>query len=478
MTENHPSHKNNTKGWLGLWLGLTGVAIILVTAGELLTHSLTSRPLMQAELSPQEAAVFDNERISGQGPQFSELTRPVNVLVMGMSVLSSDIQSSPKKTKNLKYLPQVNSFNGLSDVMLLLRFDPEKKKIIMLSIPRDTRVYTEDHGVKKINAANIQGGLALSAKTVSQLLGGVEIDRYVRINVLGVSKLIDALGGVTVDVPKDMKYQDDSQHLYINLKAGKQHLNGDKTLQLLRYRHDGLGDIGRVQRQQMVTKSLIEQTLNPSLIGRLPEIIKVIQSHIDTNLTVEELMTLAGFGMQNNGSNNVEMFMLPGRYSQKGELDASYWIPDSDRITAMMTERFDLEPVQTSQASSPSTLQIDIQDTTLSDRTSVQDFITKLQQAGYTNVYVSNSWSESVDVTKIVAQQTDSASAEAIRNILGFGEVQVPNTPYLDSHITIVLGKDWLDQQDSGFQLSTIHQKVQQPQINTDEYLLYTDENP
>ncbi|MGH8001718.1 MAG: LCP family protein, partial [Brasilonema sp.] len=194
VTKNHHSRNYNTKAWLGLCLGLTGLTIISVIAGELLTNSLTSRPLMQADLSPQEAAVFDSDLRSAQHRrypiweqrlQFSELTRPVNILVMGMSVLSSDIQSTSKETKNLKYLPQVNSFNGLSDVMLLLRFDPQKKKIIMLSIPRDTRVSIEGHGVKKINATNVQGGLSLSAKTVSELLGGVGIDRYVRVNVLG-----------------------------------------------------------------------------------------------------------------------------------------------------------------------------------------------------------------------------------------------------------------------------------------------------
>lgn len=476
-TKNHRLNNSNTKSWLGFCLGFTGLAIVSVIGGELLIFSLNSKPLMQAALSPQEAAIFDSNRILEQKLQFSELTRPVNILVMGMSVLSSDIQNPPKEAKNLKYLPQVNSFNGLSDVMLLLRFHPEKKKIIILSIPRDTRVPIEGHDTRKINAANVQGGLALSAKTVTQLLGGVEIDRYVRINVLGVSKLIDALGGVTVDVPKDMKYQDHSQHLYINLKAGKQHLNGDKALQLLRYRHDGLGDIGRVQRQQMVMKSLMEQTLNPKIVGRFPEIIKVIQAHIDTNLTVEELMTLAGFGMQNKDS-NVEMFTVPGRYSQKGEFDSSYWIPDSDRIAAMMTQNFDLEPVKTLQASDPSTLQIDIEDTTLSDRTSVQDLVTKLQQAGYINVYVSNSWSEPVSVTEILAQQTDSANAEAIRKILGFGKVQAPSTPEINSHITIVLGKDWLSQQYSDFHLSTIHQTIKEPQINTDEYVLDPNEKP
>jgi len=86
----------------------------------------------------------------------------------------------------------------------------------------------------------------------------------------------DALGGVTVYVPKDMKYQD-SQHLYINLKAGKHHLNGNQALQLLRFRYDENGDIGRIQRQQILMRALMEQALNPATLSRLPKILSVIQ---------------------------------------------------------------------------------------------------------------------------------------------------------------------------------------------------------
>jgi LCP family protein required for cell wall assembly len=103
-----------------------------------------------------------------------------------------------------------------------------------MSIPRDTRTYVRG-SLTKLNEANRYGGPSLAAESVSDLLGGVAIDRYVRINVQGVEKLVDALGGVTVNVPKDMKYQDDSQHLYINLKAGEQTLTGDQALQFLRF---------------------------------------------------------------------------------------------------------------------------------------------------------------------------------------------------------------------------------------------------
>jgi LCP family protein required for cell wall assembly len=440
--QNASSHKSGR--WLWFWVAMSGIAMVSATAGALLAVSLTSTPLMQASLSADEAAVFDGDRISGSGLRFSELTRPVNILIMGMSVLPPDVRNPSGETKNLRYLPQVNSFDGLSDVMLLIKFDPEKKKLVMLSIPRDTRIEIEGHGLKKINSTNVFGGPALTAKTVSNLVNGVGIDRYIRINVLGVGKLIDALGGVTVYVPKDMKYQDDSQHLYINLKKGKQHLNGEQALQLLRFRHDENGDIGRIQRQQMVMRALMDQSLNPATLTQLPKILNVVKEHIDTNLTVEELLALAGFGVRTNRS-NMQMLMLPGRFSQKGEFNASYWLPDKERINSMITQHFEVQTEDsTPQVVNPASLRIAIQDSTGSDKANLRPLIRALEKSGYTNVYVAKSWGEPLDVTHIVAQQGDGSSAESIRNTLGIGEVRVESTGNLGSDISIQVGKDWL----------------------------------
>jgi polyisoprenyl-teichoic acid--peptidoglycan teichoic acid transferase len=449
--DNKSSQKTKSGRWLWFWVGMSGIAMISATAGALLAVSLTSTPLMQASLSPEEAAVFDNDRISGSGLRFSELTRPVNILVMGMSVLPPDVKNPPQEAKNQRYLPQVNSFDGLSDVILLIRFDPQNKKVTMISVPRDTRVSVDGFGKQKINATNREGGPALSAKTTSELLGGVGIDRYVRINVLGVAKLIDALGGVTVTVPKDMKYQDDSQHLYINLKAGKQHLSGEKTLQLLRYRHDELGDIGRIQRQQMVLRSLMDQTLNPATLARLPQILNVIQENIDTNVSVEELFALVGFSTRTNRS-NMQMLLVPGRFSEKGEYDASYWLPDEEGINKMMAKHFEVQTNKTSQSTAQKTdasnLKIAIQDSTGTPNANLQTLVDALQKAGYRNVYIVQSkvQLQPLEVSNIVAQQGDGESAENIRNSLGFGEVRVESTGYLNSDITIQVGKDWLQE--------------------------------
>ncbi len=321
-----------------LWRKMGTIAIISAVAGALFGIFLNSKPFLQASPNPQEADFFESNAVS-QG-QFLQLNRPVNILVMGMSVLPPDTQNASEDTKDLGYLPQVNSFDGLSDVMLLIRFDPKNNKLNILSIPRDTRSKIKGYGSRKINAANRLGGPYLSAQSVSNLLGNVEINGYVRINVLGVGKLIDALGGVTVNVPKDLKYKDDSQHLYINLKAGEQHLDGDQALQLLRFRNDGRGDIGRIERQQMVMQALMEQALNPAILLRSPIILSTIKENIDTNLTLDSLLTLLSFGVGINRS-NIQMLTLPGRVSTRKEFVASYWLPDEEKIQEMMARYFD-----------------------------------------------------------------------------------------------------------------------------------------
>ena len=428
--------------WIWLSLALVGVAGVSASTGAMLAVSMGSKPLLQSQLSPEEAAVFEDSDpiLTGNSLRLPTLTRPVNILVLGVKVLTSDLDMP---TEDQGYHALVNSFEGLSDTMLLLRFNPRTEELVVLSVPRDTRALVSG-SLTKINEANRQGGPALTAESVSNLLGGVAIDRYVRINVQGVEKLIDALGGVTVDVPKDMKYQDDSQHLYINLKAGRQNLDGDQALQFLRFRYDEHGDIGRVQRQQMMMRAVIEQTLNPATIGRLPKILSVIQSHVDTNLSVEELLALVGYGAQTSRS-DVQMLMLPGSFSSPQEYSRSYWLPNYSSIDTMVDQYFGLNTLQTTEAASPAYLRVVIQDST-GDDVAVQSMVDTLYDSGYRNVIVGRSLNQPMTETKIVAQRGDRNSASLLHRFLGVGEVRVESTGDLDSDITIQLGEDWLAQ--------------------------------
>jgi LCP family protein required for cell wall assembly len=440
--------------WLLIGLGLTGVAMASATAGAILAVSLSATPLKQSKLTPEQAAVFSQQdAVAYKNLRLPELSRPVNILILGTKVLTTDVKEPPPDTQNLGYQALVNSFDGLTDTMLLLRFDPNEGKFTVLSIPRDTQVTIKGHGLRKINEANYDGGPALAAQTVSNLLGGVPIDRYVRVNVQGVEKLIDALGGVKVYVPRDMKYQDDSQHLYINLKEGEQRLDGAKAVGFLRFRYDEYGDIGRIQRQQMLMRAIVEQTLNPQVLLKIPDIMSVIQSHIDTNLSIEELLALAGAASQTKRG-NVKMLMLPGGFNGDGRHSVSYWLPNQQAIQTMMAQHFG-HGYSDTQETEPTALSIAIQDST-DNPEAVQSMLRSLREAGYRNVSVSRRWREPLKVTRIVAQKGDDLGAATLRAKLGVGEVLVESTGTLTSDITIQLGQDW--QQKEGLLNQTMNQ--------------------
>ncbi|MBI4782859.1 MAG: LCP family protein [Oscillatoriophycideae cyanobacterium NC_groundwater_1537_Pr4_S-0.65um_50_18] len=435
-----PPEQHRYRRWLWLALGMAGIATISATAGALLAVSMSSTPLAQRQLTPEEAKVFNQGTMSNSDLNLPTLTRPVNILVLGTKVLASDVANPPSDSQNLSYDPTINSLEGLSDTMLLLRFDPANQQLTALSIPRDTRTLVEGR-LTKINEANAVGGPASAAKAVSDLLGGIGIDRYVRINVLGVGKLIDALGGVTTYVPQDMNYQDDTQHLYINLKQGEQHLNGDQALQLLRFRYDQNGDIGRIQRQQMLMRSLMEQTLKPTTIANLPQILSIVQSHIDTNLSVEELVALAGFAAKTDRA-KVRMLMIPGDFNSDGQFETSYWLPDPDRITTLVSRYFGIAAPDYA-PDSQTVVRVVLQDST--GKPEIAEKATqRLGANGYSNAFVDNPWSQPLDKTRIIAQQGNTEVAEAIHQVLGFGEVLTESTGSLESDVTIRLGKDAL----------------------------------
>lgn len=445
----HPSAKKPRRfripKWLGVGVALIGVAGTSAVGGAFLAVSLNSTPLLHNSLTEEESAFFNQDEpiTEVSNLQVPRLTRPVNILVLGMKVLTSDVSDLPPEMEDLGYHALVNSFDGLSDTMLLVRFNPHTDQLVVLSLPRDTRTLVQGR-MTKLNEANRDGGPALTAQSVSDLLGGVEIDRYVRINVQGVEKLVDALGGIEVDVPTDMKYQDDSQHLYINLKAGEQRLDGDQALQFLRFRYDDNGDIGRIQRQQMMMRAVLEQALNPKTIARLPKILSVIQSHVDTNLSVEELLALSGYASRTNAY-NTQMLMLPGDFSNTHDYALSYWLPNLTEIDEMVTEYFGYGTRQVATSEDPQYLRIAIQDGT-GDAIAIDSLVQTLYDSGYYNVYVEDSWNEDLPITRVVAQNGDLASAEMLQRFLGVGEVRVESTGVLNSDITIQLGQDWLDE--------------------------------
>ena len=222
-----------------------------------------------------------------------------------------------------------DKFKGTrSDTMILVNLDPRSHSINAISIPRDSKVYLAgDYGVQKINAAHALGGIDLTLKTVEDTLG-IKVDKYVLVNNEGVKKLVDALGGVPVYIEKDMYYNDNAGKLHINLSKGLHVLNGEQVEGYLRFRKDGLGDIGRTSRQQWFVKAVLEKVQSPSAIPKIPEVLNIASTYVRTNLSLYEMSHIAA-ALRNIDMNDVEFATLPGAPSKKGYI--SYWILDPEK---------------------------------------------------------------------------------------------------------------------------------------------------
>ena len=170
---------------------------------------------------------------------------------------------------------------GRSDTLMIATLDPDKNQAALLSVPRDTRVKIKGHGFDKINAAYAYGGRKLTQETIESLLN-THIDHYIKINVHGFTKIIDALGGIDIDVEKRMYYEDpwdDDGGLYIDLQPGMQHMDGKTAITYVRYR-DEEGDIGRIKRQQNFMKAVMDKLVSPTIIPKLPAIVSAVSDSV------------------------------------------------------------------------------------------------------------------------------------------------------------------------------------------------------
>ena len=222
---------------------------------------------------------------------------------------------------------------GRSDTLMVLSMDIKHDKAFLLSIPRDTRVYMAGNGYDKINHAYAFGGHELTKETVEALLD-VPVDYYIIVDVHAFEQMIDAIGGVDIDIDKRMQYEDpwdDDGGLVIDLYPGRQHLNGEQAMEYVRYR-DEEGDIGRIGRQQKFMQALLDQAASPRMLFKLPALFEAVKSAVKTNLSTGELLRFAVM-LKRVHAHELTAATLPGKpaFFQ----DISYWLPD---IKAVRTE--------------------------------------------------------------------------------------------------------------------------------------------
>ncbi|PZE20849.1 hypothetical protein CBW46_011910 [Paenibacillus xerothermodurans] len=186
-----------------------------------------------------------------------------------------------------------------SDSLILASIDPVTKKAYLFSILRDTYVKIPGSGEDRINTALATGGPNLAMKTVSDLLG-IPVQYYVYTDFKGFIALVDAVGGIDIEVEKDMKYSDaaDGHEYDINLKKGMQHLDGKMALQYVRFRHDALSDFSRTERQRKFLGALAQKMQSTSSIIKLPRILSSIDPYIETNLSTTDMLKLGSLGYE------------------------------------------------------------------------------------------------------------------------------------------------------------------------------------
>jgi len=228
-------------------------------------------------------------KINVRPPEVNLVPKPTvsSVTAATEAVVTVDPTEQPvrDKTKFTFVILGMDNGFGNTDTMMVATFDSTNYTLNVVSIPRDTLVNVSWNR-KKANTLYSNGGIEKVSDGMTALLG-FKPDHYVRIDLDAFQKLVDAVGGVYFDVPKNMNYDDDAQDLHIHLQAGRQLLDGDRALQLVRAREKvwATGDIGRIETQQDFLKSAVAQILEKKNTIKLTALIDIFLNNIDTDLT-------------------------------------------------------------------------------------------------------------------------------------------------------------------------------------------------
>lgn len=230
-----------------------------------------------------------------------------------------------------------------TDVVVLAHVDPKQKLVNLLSIPRDTLVEIDCTGLTeacispdKLAHAHAYGdekGPETTVRTVEGLLG-VKIDHYIRADYEGFREVVDLLGGVDLVIDRAMDYEDPYAHppLTIHFKASPepQHLDGAQALNYVRFRSDGLGDIGRTERTKKFLVALAKKAKESGSITKLPSVASTILSYVQTDIDASTAAALARSAMSID-MDQVQMATLPGNDDPENAR-GWVWVPDPAKM--------------------------------------------------------------------------------------------------------------------------------------------------
>lgn len=297
---------NMKKFFLSLFVTLLVIGVVFggMTAGRFLSGG---------NLPDSLSALFDREEKNGK----------VNFLLMGL-----------------------DDGGMRADTIMLASVDKKEKTVKILSIPRDTRVEVNGKHIKINATMGYQSREELMITKVKEITG-LPVHYYAEVDFDGFKEIIDILGGVDIDVPYDMDYDDPAQDLHIHFKKGMQHLDGQAAHDYVRFRHNNngsapgdyaLGDPGRIKAQQAFLKELLKQKLQPKYLMKASQLAKAISEHVRTNFSVKEGLSYVKI-LKKMDTDTVETHMLPGGSKTIG--GASYYIYDEAKTKQLIQEVFE-----------------------------------------------------------------------------------------------------------------------------------------
>ena len=359
----------------------------------------------------------------------------------------------------------------LTDTIIVASYNPNTQKATLLSIPRDT--YTGKNTKKatayeKINALYSRKKDAKTTLDAINQITGLDIQYYVIVKTEALIKLVDAIDGVTFNVPINMDYDDKSQNLHIHLKAGEQKLNGDKAEQLVRFRHNNNGtsypeeygdnDLGRMRTQREFIMQVMKQTLKPENIFKIGQILDVAKENVITNIDFNVLKDYIPYAVEFN-TDNLLTETLPGTAPDWSTTNnVSIFIVDKEETLKLIQELFYDRDIDTNNSEDNTTTSKDTvsKSTTNSSKSSIkvevlngsgnskllQNAVDDLKGAGY-NVSRTGS-TNTTSVTTIINKKGVSDSLlNNIKQVIGKGNISSSETTSNKVDVTIILGKDY-----------------------------------
>lgn len=232
-----------------------------------------------------------------------------------------------------------------TDMLMVAQYNFDRKSVTVLQIPRDTYVSKSlDH---KINSAYGTKDKEKTMFAAVKEVTGIEADKFATVSFEGFRKIIDEIGGVEIDVPFRMKYDDPYQDLHIDLEPGVQVLSGAKAEQFVRWRKNnsgmaspgGGGDLVRVESQSEFMRVVAKKVLAFPNILKAPKLLSIAMDNITTNFTEDELTVLIGKALRTK-PDNITILQLPGE--PKMINGGSYFIHDSRAAKELVEENFEI----------------------------------------------------------------------------------------------------------------------------------------